>query len=347
MTRYRLFPVLVVICFLLGAPSAKAQLASGSLPSWNRDSEWRLTLGSLAAVKGSVHETFRAYYAATGQNEKQSLADSYKLSDFGVDAPYGTLGLHYGRQWDYFAFTWNFNYFDLSTNAKARRNYYIGVGEDIRYHGRKYDHLLIPTGQQFSVDFNGGMMDFTCSITPFSYIYDESIKFTPSLDLGLVLVGGQYDIDAGSPRGTTVYQNPPVDFVIGGSSSSWIGAAAPMIGFGCESRVLYENDVEWVSKGSLGVFAYGGSTKPFTSAGHREKEVDLTVFSLVLESGFVFPLNERSGLTLGGRLQFLSVDAEIKSKERSNAEIVAARERFDKSADIDILIMMLYIGLTY
>ena len=39
--------------------------------------------------------------------------------------------------------------------------------------------------------------------------------------------------------------------------------------------------------------------------------------------------------------------SEVKSKERSTAEIIAARERFDKSADLDILMMMLYIGLTY
>ena len=339
--------VLFAFAVLFASLSAQAQVVAGSLPSWNRDGEWRVTLGSLAAVDGSVHETFRAYYAATGQDAKQSLADSYDLSDFGVKAPYGTIGLHYGHQWDYLAFIWNFSYFDLDADATARRDYYIGVGSDIRYGGRDYDHLKIPNGQRFSVDFSGGMMDFTLSITPISFIYDESIKFTPCLDVGLVLVGGQYDIDAGFPRGTAVYQNPPVDFVVGGSSSSWIGAAAPMIGLGGEVRIIYENDVEWVSRGGLGMFAYSGSTKPFTSAGHREKEVDLTVFSLQLESGFVFPVTERSALTLGGRLQYLGIDAEIKSKEKSTADVIAARERFDKSADLDVLMLMLYVGLTY
>lgn len=340
-------PWLPTAALLLAASATHAQLVAGALPSWNRDSEWRLSAGSLAAVSGTVKETFRAYYEATGQRGKQALAESYDLDDFGVEAPYWTLGLHYGRQWDWLSFHWDFNFFDLSADATAKRNYYIGVGKDISYHGHDYDHLKIPAGKPFSIDFTGGLMDFTLSVTPFSLILDESIKITPSLDLGLVLVGGQYEIDAGEPRGTTVYQNPPVDFVVGGRSSSWIGAAAPMIGIGSEVRVVYENDVEWVTRGSLGVFSYDGSTKPFTSAGHREKNVDLSVFSLLLESGFVFPLNEKRALTLGARLQYLSIDAEVTSRERDTAAVIAARERFDKSADLDLVIISLALGLTY
>ena len=339
---------LIIGLLLVGASVAQGQeVASGSLPSYNRDSEWRGSIGAIASVSGTIKETFRAFYAATGQNSKQSMADSYKLSDFGVETPYYTFGVQYGCQWDYFAFHWNFNVFDISADAKARRNYYLGLGSDISYHGRKYDHLKIPEGQKFSIDFLGGMMDFSFSFTPFSFIYDESIKLTPGIDFGIVLVGGEYEIDAGSPRGTAVYQNPPVDFVVGGSSSSWIGAAAPRIGLGGELRIIYENDVEWVTRGSLGYFSYDGSTKPFTSAGHREKEVDLSILSILLDSGFVFPIDEDRALTVGGQLQFFSIDAEIKSKERDAASIVAARERFNKSADISMLMVMAYVGLTY
>ena len=338
---------LVIFLLLAASSAAQGQVVAGSLPSYNRDSEWRASVGAIASVSGTIKETFRAFYAATGQDSKQSMADSYKLSDFGVDTPYYTLGAQYGCQWDYFAFHWDFSFFDISADAKAKRNYYLGVGSDISYHGRKYDHLQIPKGQKFSLDFLGGMMDFTFSITPFSLIFDESIKLTPSLDLGLVLIGGQYEIDAGSPRGTTVYQNPPVDFVIGGSSDSWIGAAAPRIGVGSELRIIYENDVEWVTRGGLGYFSYDGSTKPFTSAGHRKKEIDISIFSLMIDSGFVFPLDDDSALTLGGRVQYLSIDAEIKSKEKDTASIIAARERFDKSADLSMLTLMVYVGYTY
>ena len=346
-TPRSVLPLLFVGLCLTAATAAHAQMVSGSLPSYNRDSEWRASIGAIADVSGTIKETFRAFYAATGQDSKQSLADTYKLSDFGVDTPYYSFGTQYGCQWDYFAFHWNFNVFDVSTDAKAKRNYYLGVGSDISYNGRKYDHLQIPKGQKFSLDFLGGMMDFTFSFTPFSLIFDESIKLTPSLDLGIVLVGGRYEIDAGKPRGTTVYQNPPVDFVVGGSSSSFIGAAAPRIGVGGELRIIYENDVEWVSRGGLGYFSYDGSTKPFTSAGHREKEIDISIFSLMLDSGFVFPLDDDSALTLGGRIEYLSIDAEIKSKEKDAASIIAARERFDKSADLSMLMIMLYVGYTY
>ena len=315
----------------------------------NRNSQWRRYFGAITTIKGTIDETFRAFYAATGQDYKQALAESYDLSDFGVDGPYQTIGFHYDHVWKSWAFKWDMLFFDISTEARAKRDYYIGVGKDISYNGRKYDHLMVPKGDDFSIDLFGAMTDIMFSYAPITFFYgeNEDMRLIPSLDLGLVFFGGQFEIDDGNPRGTTVYQNPPVNFVIGGKSESFIGGGAPKVGGGATFIKGRDGDPQWVSNVNLGYFAYDGSTKLFTSSNHREKELDVNMFTLGAETGFVLPLGDAVALTGGLRLQFLSLTGEIRSKDKSQAEVIAARERFDKSVDFTITTAMVYLGLMY
>lgn len=312
-----------------------------------RDAGLRFNVGSVFSVSGHVDETFRAYYKATGQNEKQALAESYSLKDFNVETPYYTFGFQYDCKWKWWAFKWETTFFDLSADATAKRDYYIGSGKDIEYGGRKYDHMKIPKGTPFSLDAICVMNEAMFSFTPISFYRDNSLKITPSLDLGLVLLGGKYGIDAGAPQGSTVYQNPPIDFVICGDSSGFIGAGAPKIGLGAELTVGADGGVQWISKFNLGYFSYDGSSKPFTSAKHREKDLDLSFLSVALESGLLFPLDSGSSLTLGARLEFISFDGEINSKYTDDAEIINARERFDKAVDFKMSTAMIYLGLAF
>jgi hypothetical protein len=340
---------LLVISLFASEVFAQAEWDWTSVTPDNRNSQWRLYFGAITSIKGTVDETFRAFYAATGQDYKQALAESYDLGDFGVDGPYQTIGFHYDHAWKYWAFKWDMLFFDISTDAHAKRDYYIGVGKDIGYGGRSYDHLMVPKGDDFSIDLFGTMTDLMFSFTPITFFYgsDDDMRLTPSIDLGLVIFGGQFEIDDGSPRGTTVYQNPPVDFVIGGSSKSFLGGGAPKIGLGATFVKGRDNELQWVSHVDLGYFSYDGSTKPFTSSGHREKELDVTMFTLGAETGFVLPLGDSLALTGGLRLQFLNLTGDIKSKEKDTAKIIAARERFDKSVDFTITTAMIYVGLTY
>ncbi len=349
--KTRLLPLATLLVATLGAAGAFAQAEwdwTSATPE-NRNSQWRLYFGAITSVKGTVDETFRAFYAATGQDYKQALAESYDLGDFNVDGPYETIGFHYGHSWKYWAFKGDMTFFHISADARARRDYYIGVGKDIGYGGRKYDHLMIPRGDDFSIELLGTMADAMFSFTPITFFYggDDDMRLTPSIDLGLVFFGGQFKVDDGRPRGTTVYQNPPVDFVIGGSSESFLGGGAPKIGLGATFVKGRDGNVQWVSHADIGYFSYDGSTKPFTSSGHREKELDVSMFSLNAETGFVLPLGDALALTGGVRLQFLTLSGEIRSKEKDTAKIIAARERFDKSVDFTMTTAMLYVGLTY
>lgn len=347
-TAAALAAILAAAILMPSPAAAEATWDWGNPVVEDRNTQWELSLGSILSVDGSVDETFRAYYAATGQDHKQSLAESYDLGDFGIDGSYTTWGIHFSHQWKYWDFHWDTIFWSMSSDAKAKRNYYIGVGDEISYRGKKYDHLKIPGGTDFSIDFTGALSEALFSFTPFTFEYDEDyMRLVPSVDLGLALVGGEYEIDAGAPRGTAVYQNPPVDFVIGGKSSSFVGAGAPMIGLGAEFRVGYDDYVQWVSRANLGYFTYSGSTKAFTSSSHREKDLDLDFFSLTLGTEVILPMTARTCFTIGGRIQYIDISAEIKSKEKSAAETAAAHERFDKSADVDILFAQLYIGITF
>ena len=346
------FPPLVAIiaaAMFASGLFAQAEWDWTSATPENRDSEWRLYFGAITTIKGTVDETFRAFYAATGQDYKQALAESYDLSDFGLDGPYQTIGFHFDHAWKFWAFKWDMLFFDISTEARAKRDYYIGVGKDISYHGRKYDHLMVPKGDDFSIDLFGAMADAMFSFTPITFFYgsNDDMRLTPSIDLGLVFFGGQFEIDDGNPRGTTVYQNPPVNFVIGGKSESFIGGGAPKIGAGATFVKGCDGDPQWVSHVDIGYFSYDGSTKPFTSSGHREKELDVSMFTLGAETGFVLPMGDVIALTGGLRLQFLSLTGEIKSKEKEKEKIIAARERFDKSVDFTVTMAMVYLGLTF
>ena len=257
------------------------------------------------------------------------------------------MGLRYEKQWTFWNFRWDLVRLSLDASATAKRNYYLGVGDDIHYGGRSYDHLKIPKGSRFSLDFDGFLTSGAFALTPFTFWLGEELSFTPELDAGLVLVLGKYKIDAGKARGTAVYQNPPVDFVVGGSSDSFIGAGAPMIGFGGELRLGAEDWIQWIFRANLGYFSYSGSTKPFTSSGHRAKDLDLDYFSLTFDAAVDLPMTETTCLELGARLQYMDIAAEIKSKEKDDAAIVAARERFDKKADFDAVSLLFYAGVTF
>ena len=331
----RLFAPPALAAALLSSVSLAGKAAAwGVTTAPDRDRAWSVSVGQIIDVSGRIDETFRAFYKATGQDWKQSLAESYKLEDFGVDAPYTTFGLHYRRDWRYFAFRWDLSAFSLSADAKARRDYYIGLGDDVRYGGRKYDHMKIPAGSSFSVDFKGGLMDGVLSFTPLELAFSDTFSIVPSLDLGLAVFGGEWSIDAGAARGTTTYQNPPVDFVVGGSSSSLVGAGAPMLGAGLAFRVGRNDWVQWITRLNAGFFSYDGSTRFFTGSG-REKDLELDYASFGVETRVELPMTETTCLELGGRLRWMSIDAEIRSKERDVAKIVAARERFDKKAGGD------------
>ena len=309
--------------------------------------EWRLSAGAFLAIDGKVDETFRSLYAAVGEDYKQALAESYDLDDFGVDPPYWTVGIAFERQWKMFAFRWDLHYLAFSTDTTAVRDYYVGLfGDKISYNGRKYDHMMIPKGRKFSADFSGALTDLLFSFTPFTLAINERVRLAPFVELGAAFAGGNFKLDAGETTGTTVYQNPPVNFAVGGNSSSFLGIGAPMGGLGAKLEVGDAYATRWFLAGRFDAFTYKGSSKLFTSSSHRDKKLDITFLDISAETGFIRPWRDKEWI-FGVRYQLLDLSGSIKSKASTKEEIIAARERFDKDVDFSTSAVTVFAGLKF
>jgi len=228
--------IVLMSVFAVQWAAADFIVAGRAVPE-SRDKRLTITLGSVKNMEGMVEETTRKLYDVTGSYWKQDDAETYDLNDFGIGDAHAAIGFEFENNGEFFTFMWDAALFSMSTEVTARRNYYIGVGDGIEFNGSKYTNMRIPEGTDFSIDLIGCQSDLRCLFTPFTIKPSESIRFSPWLNLSLMLFLGQYDIDAGPPTGTYVYMNPPETFVVGGSSGGLLGLGLPEIGGGGELRI--------------------------------------------------------------------------------------------------------------
>lgn len=350
MTPSLRFPILFA-AFAFSAAFACADATDyfswGNVCSPERDTRWGVTYGSIESVNGSVHETTRPYYTAVGRDADQALREHYSLSDFNINGGITTLGVKYDRHFEWFGLHWNLAGFKMETSARAKRNYYISTYDEIHYGGKSYDHMMIPGGSNFDAEFIGASTDLTFDFTPFTISWTEWSRLAPFIEVGLVAVVGQYEIDAGPARGTTVYQNPPVTFAIGGNAKSLIGVGAPQIGIGAEYTLGWDDGLQWINRLGLDIFKYDGSTDVLTSSQHRSKHADITLATVTWDSNVYIPLESLRAIVVGMRLQFMDFDGSITSDAKDNETIIARRERFNKDIDFDMLSVLFTVGFTY
>ena len=306
----------------------------------------RFTAGAVLEFEGMVAETTRKLYDVTGNTWKQSLAESYGTSDFNLDGPYGTLGLSLDMAWTFVRFQADSTFVQPSTTATARRDYYIAVGEDIEYNGQSYDHLMIPQGARFSADLTGNMTELNLLLVPVGFKGGDILRINPSLDVGLLLFGGSYEIDAGETTGVKTYQNPPEDFAIGGRSSGFTILGAPQWGPGVEVRLGKPDGVQ-VDLQVHYLFAnYDGSTGWLTTANHREKNLDFDHENLRLRGQVEIPL-KRAALNIGVQAQFIETDGTVSAKAGTPEEVLELQERFDKDFSFKMDSVMGTVGITF
>lgn len=102
-----------------------------------------------------------------------------------------------------------------------------------------------------------------------------------------------------------------------------------------------------VLKGRYSVFQYDGSTSHFTSASHRDKNLDLEHENYQVELAAEMPLGRGPTLSVGVRYQHVHTAAEITAKSQTTEEIIENRERFDKEAAFTISTLPAIVGLTF
>lgn len=326
--------------------SAFAGIRAGrDLPA-ERDAGLRITAGAIVSIRGSVEETSRLFYTVTGQQASQLTREDYDIEDFGMDGGYATLGLSTETAWKFFTLQSDFMLLDMDTESTAIRNYYIGV-DSVSFGGVDYDYMQIPAGRPFTANLTGAILEMRGLITPFTFHSADSFRATPWLSLGLFVMGGSYEINAGTATGLIQYQNPPETFVVGGTADGSVGAGLPEIGVGGELRFGRDDAAHLVIQGNFAVCRYNGSTDWLTSASHREKDIDLNHMNIKAAASLEIPFESGRALSAGIHLQLIDTEATVTSQGGTVQEIIAARERFDKEVDFRMLSAGGSLGLRF
>jgi hypothetical protein len=333
-----------MICVELA--SADFITAGRAVPE-ERDKRLTVTVGTVKNMDALVEETTRKLYDVTGSYWKQDDAESYDLNDFGIGDTHAAVGFEFENNGTFWTFMWDAEFFSMSTETTARRNYYIGVGDGIEFGGSKYTNMRIPEGTDFSIDLIGCQSDLRGLFTPFTLAPTEMVRFSPWLSISLMLFLGQYDIDAGPATGTYVYMNPPETFVQGGSSGGLVGLGLPEVGGGGELRLGVIDGAELVLQGNYSVCNVKGSTKFLTSSRHRSKDATIEHENIFGRAMLELPFGEGRAFSLGAQYQQIDSEALITSQSTDPDEIVANQERFDKYVRFHMETTMILLGVTF
>lgn len=311
------------------------------------DARFSFTFGTAGDMKILVEETTRRFYDVTDQQFKQDDAERFDLNDFSVDEDYPTAGLFAEKVWTWWSFQFDLAAMNPEIDTVARRNYYITVGEDVRFGDVRTDRMQIPEGTRFTVDLVAVVSELRLLFHPFTIRLGESFRFTPWIDLGLYLVGGYYELDAGPSTGVVQYQFPPEDFVVGGRSEGFLGALIPDGGLGGEIRFGMPEGRNVVVQGHYVITQYDGTTSFFTTADHREKDLDLDHSNMRIRIFVDFPRGPGKKWFIGIQHQVVETAAEITVQDRSVEELIARRERFDKHFEFRVEYTTGVVGFSF
>lgn len=345
MNRNRWLPLALAGLFL-SASAGFADMEWGGVLATGRTHNVRLVLGAVTEFEGMVSETTRKVYDVTGETWKQDDAERYDTSDFDLEDTYGAIGLSYDVAWRFLRLQIDTLFLNPTTDTVAKRDYYLSIDDDISYKGASYDHLQIPEGEPFSAELLGNKTELTLLFVPVGFQIGDSLILNPSFAFGVLLFGGQYDIDAGDPSGVVQYQNPPEDFVVGGSASGLVGIGAPQWGPGVEIRFGQTGGIAFDLQVHYLFSQYDGSTSWLTTADHRDKNLEFDHENLRFRGQFEFPAGQKVW-TLGVQIQMVDTDGTVTSDSSNPDEILARRERFDKDFSFKMTSVLATVGLAF
>jgi len=327
------------------AASGGIQWGGYVLPGQER--QLRANVGGIFEFEGMVEETTRKFYDAVGRYSSQADAESYGSDDFNADGFHGMIGLSWNRNWQGFRLQLDTSFMNPEIDSTASRDYWLTVQGDVSYNGGNYDHLMIPKGSPFTMELLGNLTELTLSLVPFGFQGGDGwLTVTPMLDVGFLAVLGKYEIDAGDPSGVREYQNPPEQFVVGGNSDGFAGAALPQFGAGVNILAGDPEGLQLELDAHYLMMMYDGSTGFFTTAEHRKKDLDLDHRNIRLRGALSFPTGN-ARLIAGVQVELIDLDGTLESSATDREEIIARRERFDKEFAFTLHSVMATVGFVF
>lgn len=318
---------------------------------WGRDLENRKTVslglsaGSVFGLDGEVQETTRPIEEVGGRTSG-APPENYSWKELGFDNSFTGVGLYLGKMWQFITLQGHLTYGSPSVRNEADRDYYIGVSE-VRFDGVNYDYMVIPEGSFYSGDIDVYSLDLGMLITPVSFGSADSVSFTPALHLGLLLFLADYEVRAGLAQEVTQYENPPRDYVVGGTGSGKTGLVIPSLGLGGEFSLSLTERVRMTVAGHGAFLEYKGSSSSLGASSRNEKMLDVDYKTFRVSAELEWKLNDRVNLLTGIQFQHWTGDAEVEAKDRPQDEILAMREKFDKNVTVEMSSVMALIGLRF
>ncbi len=318
----------------------------GGILEPGRTQQLRFQLGAVLNFEGLVSETTRRVYEVTGDTEAQQRAQTLGTSDFNLEGPFGAVGLSAEGSWRFFRLHFDTMFLNPSVSTTAKRDYYLGLSSSIQYAGRRYDRLKIPAGTPFSAEVLGNLSELGLGFVPVGFRFGDAVAVNAGLEAGFLLFGGNYEIDVGESTEVVQYLNPPEDFVVGGRSSGFVGIGTFQWGPGVELRFGPPGGVMGEIRAHYLFFDYSGSTAFFTSADHRDKDLDFEHRQLRLRAQVEWPMRY-GAWTVGIQARFVDASGLVSSSATDPDEILARRERFDKEFNFTLDSVMATIGLAF
>ncbi len=303
--------------------SINAGVVAGRSVPKGRNAGVTIKMGQIAGLEASVKDR--------SQNTG-FLRQDYSLKDFGVEGGYVTYGLSADKAWKFFGVQFDLLYFGISEDINAQQSYNINIDSG------GIDYLHVEANTDIKAEFSGGVVELAGLFTPISIELSDTVSFTPWVSMGLLVLGGNYDLDNGKTTATVSYGGLSESFSVGGSASGKAGFVVPEVGFGGEVRIGAENNINFVLDVSYSILPMGDTFGQVVSEQSGATDVSLDYFNAKINGWLEFPCGDKGRAWLVG-VQYESMDA--------SSDMDLDDGRFKKNVDINMTILTGSIGLRF
>lgn len=311
------------------------------------DSRWRLTfnVGARSPIEGRVEETVRPFDDVREEGDPQA-PESFSFDELGLSESDSTYGLSLEYQWKWVTLFIDSTFMEATATGSAPRDLFLGVKE-IRFGGQTYEYQQIPEGSAYEGFLDMLIINARTAFTPVTLNAGGNAEFVPWVFVGLFTLAGQFDIDAGPALGVIPYENPPRNYVIGGSSDGDAVAATPEIGLGGELTFRTGERSRLTFQGNVGFLELSASTGDFGISSRNEKDIDLDYTTYDARVYYEFPMTDGADFLVGLRYYYVDIDALSEAQDRTPEEIAELREKFNKQVDFHVDTLVLSVGFRW
>lgn len=316
----------ICVCLLLGVSITDAGLVAGRSIPRGRNAGITIKMGQVTDLEASVKD----------QSQSSGfLRQDFSLKDLGVEAGYITYGLSADKAWKFFGVQLDLLYLGISEDITAQQSYSVNV-ESLWYSGA--DYLRVEANTDIQAEFTGGIAELHGLITPISLKFSENVSFSPWVSFGLVVVGGNYDIDNGKTTAVVRYGDLSESFSVGGSASGAAGFVVPDIGFGGELRIGSAEALSFVLNASYSILPMGETLGGMLSEQDSATDVTLDYTNIKINGSLEIPRGKKGKAWVIG-VQYESLDA--------SADMMLNNDQFHEVVDFNMTIFTGSVGLRF